>query len=147
MKKNSKHNRQPDTISKRKYIKDATKAVLHPIRAQILKILKDTPKTAVELGEVIGESHFNLYYHLTALENIGLVRATPVDKKTKRYELIVPRRPEAAVLIFSEDEIRSRPEEFADILAAAEKLEKVEIPHRERIVRAEISFYYSWEKD
>ena len=147
MEKNRKSKEESKTVSGRKYITDATKAALHPIRAQILKILKDAPKTAVELGEIIGESHFNLYYHLTTLEEIGLVRSTPVDKKTKRYELTIPRKPEAAVLIFTEDDIDSHPKEFTALVAAAEMLEKSKIPHCEKIVRAEISFYYSWEKD
>lgn len=147
MEKSRKNKQRSKTFSERKYITDATKAALHPIRAQILKLLKDAPQTAVELGEIIGEPHFNLYYHLSALEEVGLVQSIPVDKKTKRYELTVPRKPEVAVLIFTEDEIESRTEEFAALIDAAEIIEKAEIPHREKIVRAEISFYYSWEKD
>lgn len=147
MKSNNKNNRQSETAPKRKYIEVAKKAALHPVRAQILKALKEGAKTAMELEAITGESHYNLYYHLEALGNVGLVKTIPLDKKTKRYELTIPRRPEAAVLIFTENEIVSHPREFNDLLVAAEKLEKSEIPYRERIVRAEISFYYTWEQD
>lgn len=139
--------RKPDTGAGRKYIRDATKAALHPVRTEILKILRSGAKTAVELGEIIGEPHQNLYYHLTELEEVGLVGSVPVDRKTKRYELKVPRKPEAAVLIFSEEDIRTQPVEFNSLAAAAEKMEGAEIPYREKIVRAEITFYYSWDRE
>lgn len=139
-------NKKKETIG-RKYIENTLKIVAHPVRALILKALKEQSRTAIELEEIANEPRFNIYYHLTALEEAGLIRSIPVDKKTKRYELNTPRRPETAVLIFTEDEINSQPEEFSALLNAAEKIEKAEIPHRERIVRAEISFYYSWEKD
>jgi DNA-binding transcriptional ArsR family regulator len=139
-------NKNQETIG-RKYIENTIKIAAHPIRALILKTLKEKSMTANELEEITKESRFNIYYHLSELEKTGLVCAIPVDKKTKRYELNTPRKPETAVLIFTEEEISSRSKEFSALLNAAEKMEKAEIPHRDRIVRAEISFYYSWEKD
>ena len=146
IKKNTK-GKPPKSSLGRRYIEAATKAAIHPVRSRILKALKNGPKRAAELEELTGESRYNIYHHLTSLEEAGLVCALYIDRKTKRYELAVPRKPEVAVLIFTEDEIESQSEEFNALIAAAEKMEKAEIPHRERIVRAEISFYYSWEKD
>ncbi len=147
MVKNIKPNKSGEHYSGRKYIENAAKATAHPMRIMILKALKDGPKRAAELEEITGETRYNIYHHLTALEEAGLVCALYIDKKTKRYELAVPRKPEVAVLIFTEDEIESQSKDFAALIAAAEKMEKAEIPHQEKIVRAEISFYYSWEKD
>ena len=139
-----KREQKPETAPRRKYIDEAAKAAAHPVRAQILKALKEGSKTAMELESVTGEPRYNLYYHLTALESVSLVKSIPVDKKTKLYELNVPGKPEVAVLLFSEEEILSQPKAFAALLAAAGKMEGTAIPHRERIVRAEICFYYDW---
>lgn len=146
--KNDKNNNQPsETVPKRKYVDDASKAVSHPVRAQILKALKEGAMTAMDLNKITGESRYNLYYHLTALEDVRLVRTTPVNGKTKLYELNVPSKPEVAVLLFSEDEIRSHPKEFTNLLAAAGKIEGTAIPHQSKIVRAEVCFYYDWDQD
>lgn len=61
----------------RSYIRSATKAATHPVRSSILKSLKDSPKSTVELEEVTGEARYNLYHHLNSLEDVGLVEWKP----------------------------------------------------------------------
>ena len=57
----------------RSYIKTATKAATHPVRSSILKSLKDSAKSTVELEEITGEARYNLYHHLNLLEDVDLV--------------------------------------------------------------------------
>jgi len=92
----------------RSYIKTATKAATHPVRSSILKSLKDSAKSTVELEEITGEARYNLYHHLNLLEDVDLVKWKLKDNKTKIYSLKKPKRPQAAVLIFDEDDIKEK---------------------------------------
>ena len=128
----------------RSYIKTATKAATHPVRSSILKSLKDSAKTTVELEEITGEARYNLYHHLNLLEDINLVEWKLKDNKTKMYSLKKPRRPQAAVLIFDEGDIKEKLAEFQNFINALIKMEGQEIPHKNKIIKAEICLYFPW---
>ncbi len=54
---------------------DFCKAMSHPVRLEIIDILKDGGKTVGEAAEIIGVSQANLSQHLGVLRNRGVVRA------------------------------------------------------------------------
>jgi hypothetical protein len=80
------------------------------------------------------------------LESVGLVKAEIGDSRTKIYSLKEPRRPEVAVFILDEHDIKNRPNEFRNLLDSMKAMEGKEIPHTDKIVKAEICFYYDWDK-
>jgi DUF438 domain-containing protein len=128
----------------RSYIKTATKAATHPVRSSILKSLKNSAKSTVELEEITGEARYNLYHHLNLLEDVDLVEWKLKDNKTKMYSLKKPSRPQAAVLIFDEDDIKEKLAEFQNFINALIKMEGQEIPHKNKIIKAEICLYFPW---
>jgi hypothetical protein len=129
----------------RSYIRAATKAATHPFRASILKSLKEGDKSTVELEQVTGEARYNLYHHLNALEQVGLVGWTMKDNKTKLYHLKTPKAPEVAVIILSEDDVKGKREKFRKVIDALSEVEGEAIPNPEKITSAEICLYYTWE--
>jgi len=138
-----KNRRERESSFGRSYIAMATKAATHPVRASILKLLKEGDKSTVDLEKLTGEARYNLYHHLNALEQVGLVGWEMKDNKTKLYHLERPKKPEAAVIVFSEDDIREKPEEFKALLQAIARMEGEEVPRGEQIVSAQICFNYS----
>jgi DNA-binding HxlR family transcriptional regulator len=130
----------------RSYISSVTKAATHPVRSQILKALKEGDKSTVELERVTCETRYNLYHHLNALEQVGLVNWTMRDNKTKLYHASTPNTPEVAVIILSEEDVAAKKGEFQNFLATLGALEGEVIPHPERIKSAEICLYYDWEE-
>ena len=130
---------------KRSYIQTATKAATHPVRSSILKSLKESSKSTIELENVTGEARYNLYHHLDFLENAGLIgwKFKDNDKKAKIYSLGKPERPEAAVVVFDEADIKSKPKEFVAMIDSVSSMEGTKIPHKKRIEKVEICLYYS----
>ena len=129
----------------RSYIRAATKAATHPFRASILKSLKEGDKSTVELEQVTGEARYNLYHHLNALEQVGLVGWTMKDNKTKLYHLKTPNAPEVAVIILSEDDVKGKKEKFRKVIDALGEVEGEAIRNAGKITSAEICLYYTWE--
>jgi DNA-binding transcriptional ArsR family regulator len=128
--------------SPRSYIHSATKAAIHPVRSKILKSLKEGDKSTTELEKLTHESRYNLYHHLNALENVGLVNWSMLDNKTKLFHLNKPEAPEAAVIILNEQDIREKANAFAKVLDALNELEGEKIPNPGQITSAEICLYY-----
>jgi len=131
----------------RSYIQSATKAATHPVRSSILKSLKDSPKSTVELEELTGEARYNLYHHLNLLEDVDLIEWKFKDSKTKVFSLKKPKRPQAAVLIFDKDDIKIKQKEFTKLMDALVAMEGQEIPHKNKIVKAEICLYFPWSEE
>jgi DNA-binding transcriptional ArsR family regulator len=130
----------------RSYINTATKAATHPVRSMILKSLRDSPKSTIELERITGEARYNLYHHLNLLEQVGFVHWELGDSKTKIYSLQKPRRPEVAVIIMDESDVEEKPKEFKAFLDLMGQMEGRDIPHRNRIIKAEVCLYYDWDK-
>jgi DNA-binding transcriptional ArsR family regulator len=65
------------------YIQDVDQAtaLLKPARVELLKRL-DRPRTCPELADMLGDSAQKIYYHVKALEKVGLVEK--VDEKRVR---------------------------------------------------------------
>ena len=132
----------------RTYLAHAVKAATHPVRRDILKSLKKGPQSTVDLEEALNESRYNLYHHLEVLSSAGLVKeCVPKNKgKVRHFMLKEPKRPELTVLLFDEKELKENPEGKEQLLDAIEQLEGKPIPHREKVISAEIHLRYPWSK-
>jgi DNA-binding transcriptional ArsR family regulator len=126
----------------------AVKAATHPVRREILKSLKKGPQSTVDLEGELKESRYNLYHHLDVLSSAGLVKESMSKSggKSRHFALKEPKRPELAVLLFDEAELSSDPKGRERLLNAIEKLEGKAIPHRDKVVSAEIQLRYPWSK-
>ncbi len=132
--------------SSRSYIRPETKAATHPVRAQILKALKAGDKSTVDLESITGEARYNLYHHLNALEQAGFVGWKMRDNKTKLYHSKSPANPEATVLVFDKNDIKSNEKRFKALLNVLREIEGEDIQDVDKITDAEICLYYSRSK-
>ena len=132
----------------RTYLAHAVKAATHPVRREILKSLKKGPQSTVDLEGELKESRYNLYHHLGVLSSAGLVKESSSKSggKIRHFALKEPKRPELAVLLFDEAELKQDPKGRERLLNAIEKLEGKPIPHREKVISAEIQLRYPWSK-
>ena len=130
----------------RSYIKPATKVAIHPIRSQILKVLKEGDKSTVELESITGEARYNLYHHLNALEREDFISWKMRDNKTKLYQLKNPKKPESDVIVLDEHDIEGNQEKFSIIMSALAEIRGEKIPDVNKIKDAEICLYYSRKK-
>jgi len=133
---------KPSPKPMRSYIQTATKAATHPIRSLILRSLKESPKGTVELERVTGEARYNLYHHLNFLEDAGLISWQLKDNKSKIYSLLDTKNPQAAVLVFDDEDIKSKPKEFLALIDSMSDLEGKEIPNKTKVSKIEICLYY-----
>ena len=132
----------------RTYLAHAVKAATHPVRREILKSLKKGPQSTVELEGELNESRYNLYHRLDVLSSGGLMKESSSmgGGKTRHFALREPKRPELAVLLFDEAELKQDPKGREHLLDALEELEGKPIPHRDKVVSAEIQLRYPWSK-
>ena len=141
MKKESKN---PAGMNKgaRVYLANATKAVAHPIRLSMLKILKVSPKSTAELQEETGADRYNLYHHLNVLVESDLVELKDLGDKGKCYSLKTPSKAQVALIILGKEEIKTKQKAWAKVLSGLEEIEGEEIPNKESIKRVEIHMSY-----
>ena len=132
----------------RTYLAHAVKAATHPVRREILKSLKKGPQSTVDLEGELKESRYNLYHHLDVLSSAGLVKESSSKSggKIRHFALKEPKRPELAVLLFDEAELKQDPKSRENFIDALEMLEGKPIPHRDKVVSAEIQLRYPWSK-
>ena len=130
--------------SRRTLLSSAVSATTHPTRELILRELRERPCSTLELESVTGESRYNLYHHLSVLEDAQLIiAALDDDRKTKRYELFRPTKPELSLLILDENDA----EEAKTLKRVLKHLDSENIPHLDEICRAKMIFYYSWSRE
>jgi len=122
------------------------KATSHPTRELILRELKEGPRSTSELEDVTGESRYNLYHHLSVLEEAQLVRSAISSGRTKVFELLTPKRPDVAFMVLDskDDEEAAVLEKVLEVLQAETS---EEIPQADEIRRAKMVFYYPWSSD
>jgi DNA-binding transcriptional ArsR family regulator len=63
------------------------RAAAHPTRQLILKELKESELSTIELEQRTGENRYNLYHHLGVLADAGLIEAELQDSRPKKYRL------------------------------------------------------------
>ena len=66
------------------YVDSALSAATHPVRKNILKLLKKRSLSTIDIESSTKESRYNLYHHLNVLENSGLIK---VDNKKSEGKL------------------------------------------------------------
>lgn len=132
--------------SSRSYIPPATKAATHPVRAQILKTLKDGDKSTVELEAVTGEARYNLYHHLNELEKAGFISWTMKDSKTKLFHLRTRKKPKEEFIILDEKDIREKPEEVKVLMQALSKIQRLDSVELDSLSDVEICLHFSRDK-
>ena len=130
----------------RTYLAHAVKAASHPVRREILKTLKEGPLSSVDLEDKLGESRYNLYHHLDVLSEANLIKgsASKDDSKAKQYQLKEAKRPDLALFLFEEEELASNPQLRENMFDLLEVIGGKEIPHRDKIVSAEVHLRYPW---
>lgn len=132
--------------SKRTLVSSAMKATSHPTRELILRELKEGPRSTSELEDATGESRYNLYHHLSVLEDARLVRSAITSGRAKVFELLTPKRPDVAFMVLD-----SKDDEEAVVLGKVLEVLQAEtseeIPRADEICRAKMVFYYPWSSD
>ena len=132
--------------SRRTLVSSAMSATAHPTRELILRELKEGPLSTLELEDVTGENRYNLYHHLSVLEDVQLVTSSIGDGRTKVFELCNPKRPEVAFMVLD-----SGDDDEAKVLKKILKLVHEEtpggLPHVKDIHRAKMVFYYPWSSE
>jgi len=131
----------------RSYISPETKAVAHPVRAQILKALKEGDKSTVELEAITGETRYNLYHHLNALEQVGLLGWTMRDNKTKLYHAKTPDNREVTVIMLAEEDVKAKKEQLEQLVKVLGVLNENKLPAADKITHAEICLHYKREDE
>lgn len=65
---------------------DQLKALTHPLRLRILELLVKKALTTKQIAEALGEDPLKLYYHVTALEEAGLIELVETRMKANLQE-------------------------------------------------------------
>ncbi|UCD05328.1 MAG: helix-turn-helix domain-containing protein [candidate division WOR-3 bacterium] len=71
------------------------KVFAHPLRARLVEVFADKPRTAKQAAEVIGQKPTKLYHHVEALERVGLIKLVKTQRKrgtTEKYYRTVAKR-------------------------------------------------------
>ncbi len=126
----------------RTYLKSAVKAASHPVRSKILKTLKLGAMSTPDLEEAVGENRYNLYHHLDVLIQSDLIHEIDSEKKSKYYQLNMPKKPNVAVFIFTEEDFIKDFTTWNKMLDGLEKIEGGKIQIRGKITQAEIHLTY-----
>ena len=138
--------REKSSDSRRTLVSSSMSATAHPTRELILRTLKEGPQSTLDLEKVTGENRYNLYHHLSVLEDVPLITSSIGEGRSKVFELYNPKRPEVAFVVLD-----SRDKEEAKALKEILKLLDEEtaegIPHRRDIRRAKMVFYYPWSSE
>ena len=132
--------------SKRTLVSSAMRATSHPPREVILRELKEGPRSTMELEDATGESRYNLYHHLSVLEDAQLVRSAVSSGRTKVFELLTPKRPDVAFLVLDGGD-REEARVLAKVLGVLQAESSEEIPRADEIRRAKMVFYYPWSNE
>lgn len=118
--------------SRRSYTDQLVKAAAHPTRQIILKSLKNKDLSTVELEELTGENRYNLYHHLTQLQDAGLVDFRMKEGRIKRYYLKKEKGKGETFFQLDRDELEN-PELFDNVLEVLSDAFGESIPDSEEV--------------
>jgi DNA-binding transcriptional ArsR family regulator len=62
------------------------KAAADPLRVRLLEVIVKSPRTALELATLLGETSARIYHHLQALREVGLIRVVSEARKRGTVE-------------------------------------------------------------
>ena len=129
----------------REHLTKATKVALHPIRRKVLKLLKDGSSLStidiIDRLDLNKEDRYNLYHHLTILENFNLIKKDTKLSigKTQYYKINKPKNPIMMAYSYDEDEIKENKDEISTILDSLSKIENHKIGNKDKIKSIEIN--------
>tara|TARA_A100001037_G_C15022223_1_gene576888 strand:+ start:101 stop:499 length:399 start_codon:yes stop_codon:yes gene_type:complete len=129
---------------KRNYIAESAKAALHPLRDNILRLLKEADRSTVELEALTGENRYNLYHHLEVLLKSGLAQELETKGRARVFGIIKPKKPEAAVLLLDQKDKARKPKEWEALLETLEDVEGERIPHKRSVRKIQVQISYTW---
>ena len=67
--------------------KDPSKVLGDPLRIRLFELIKEGPKTTVELADILKKDRMELYHHLKQLEEAGLISSEYNSKRMKEYSV------------------------------------------------------------
>ena len=145
-----------ESNNKNKYVKQYLSTVLkvasHPIRREILKILKHGESMSTsEINKILNIDRFNLYHHLKILSDkkynlIDIDEKKSFGKKVY-YKMHIEKNPAMAAFSFNKQEIKESKKLVEKILDTIVEIENFEIPNRNKISMIEINISYDYNKD
>ena len=145
-----------ESNNKNKYVKQYLSTVLkvasHPIRREILKILKHGESMSTsEINKILNIDRFNLYHHLKILSDkkynlIDIDEKKSFGKKVY-YKMQIEKNPAMDAFSFNKQEIKESKKLVEKILDTIVEIESFEIPNRNKISMIEINISYDYNKD
>jgi predicted ArsR family transcriptional regulator len=58
----------------------------HPLRARLVEVFAEKPRTAKQAAEIMGQKSTKLYHHVETLERVGLIKLVKTQKKRGTLE-------------------------------------------------------------
>ena len=115
---------------RRKRVPKEISSVSHPTRQAILKELKKSGKTTLELERILKESRYNLYHHLEVLKKQGIIE----EKKEGKVKVYRIRKGVSPIVLEIAKLQEEKKEKFMKLLNEMLKLwEEEEIKEIEKI--------------
>ena len=140
-----------DTLNKgaRIYVDSALSAATHPVRREILKLLKKDSQSTLDIGKETNENRYNIYHHLKVLEKSGLIK---LDKKKSKksegklqyYKMNYVKKPVMAAFSFDEVDIKEKSGSCKKLYKTIEEIEDYDLPDTKRISKIEVYLTYDW---
>lgn len=84
------------------------RAASHPLRATVLRLMKEQERSVKELCEILGETSTRLYYHVRQLESAGLIYLVRTEKRGR--SILKYYRASAMVYTIPFDMLQEHPE-------------------------------------
>ena len=129
------------------YVDAALSAATHPVRKQILKLVKDKSMSTVDFEKRLNESRYNLYHHLNLLEETGLLKVDneKSEGRLKYYKMNYFDKPAMAAFNFDENDIVKKSDLCNKLYETIEKIEDYNLPDTKKICKIEVYLTYDWE--
>ena len=129
------------------YVDAALSAATHPVRKQILKLVKDKSMSTVDFEKRLNESRYNLYHHLNLLEETGLLKVDneKSEGRLKYYKMNYFDKPAMAAFNFDENDIVKKSDLCNKLYKTIEKIEDYNLPDTKKICKIEVYLTYDWE--
>tara|TARA_Y100001970_G_C14159093_1_gene817423 strand:+ start:1061 stop:1492 length:432 start_codon:yes stop_codon:yes gene_type:complete len=130
------------------YVDSALSAATHPVRKNILKLLKKRSLSTIDIESSTKESRYNLYHHLNVLENSGLIKVDnkKSEGKLKFYQMNYPKKPIMAAFNFDKSDIKEKNNLCNKLYKTIEKIEDYDLPNTNKICKIEVYLTYDWNK-
>ena len=129
------------------YVDAALSAATHPVRKQILKLVKDKSMSTADFEKQLNESRYNLYHHLNLLEETGLLKVDneKSEGRLKYYKMNYFDKPAMAAFNFDENDIVKKSDLCNKLYETIEKIEDYNLPDTKKICKIEVYLTYDWE--